>query len=92
MAALSNNRFLTCFFFRFFLKGYIGRVVIRDSYDVNYSDIPNQRFFYAFLKIIPPYGALPVGLDLLGLEVARHVEVIAWGTAEVSHLRGDVSG
>ena len=38
------------------------------------------------------FGAFKSGLDLLGREVTREVEVSAWGTSEVSHHRGDVSG
>ena len=36
--------------------------------------------------------AFKSGLDLLGREVTREVEVSAGGTSEVSHHRGGVSG
>ena len=38
------------------------------------------------------FDAFKSGLDLLSREVAREVEVSAWGTLEVSHYRGDISG
>ena len=38
------------------------------------------------------FDAFKSGLDFLGREVVREVEVSTWDTEEVSHLRGDVSG
>ena len=38
------------------------------------------------------FDAFKSCLGLLGRKVAREVQVSVWGTAEVSHLRGGVSG
>ena len=38
------------------------------------------------------FDAFKNDLDLFGRDIAIEVQVSAWGMAEVSHLRGDVSG
>ena len=68
-------------------RGRLGAIhwLCRPGEDELWVDLVDSRCLVWF-------DAFKSGLDLLGREVAREVEVSAWGMSEVSHHRGDVSG